>query len=48
MDVVHRPEFYITRKHNVSENESVSVLRCETETPTLLYPSQIYNINHSF
>jgi hypothetical protein len=27
MDFVHPPDFEITRKHNVSENESTSALR---------------------
>jgi hypothetical protein len=27
LDFVHRPEFFITRKHNVTETGSVSILR---------------------
>jgi hypothetical protein len=37
-----------SRKHNVSETEYVSVLRWGggRETPTLLSPSEIANLNH--
>jgi hypothetical protein len=36
VDSVHRLEILITRKQNVSETESVSILRWGRETPTLL------------
>jgi hypothetical protein len=34
-----------TRKHNVSETGSVSVLRCE-KTPTLMGPLERTNLSH--
>jgi hypothetical protein len=34
-----------TRKHNVLKTGSVSVVRCEGETPTLLGPLEIANLN---
>jgi hypothetical protein len=35
-----------TKKHNVSETGSVSVLRGEGKTPTLLGPIERTNLNH--
>jgi hypothetical protein len=39
VDFVHRPEFYIIRKHSVSETRSVWM-----ETPTLLRPIELTSI----
>jgi hypothetical protein len=35
-----------TRKHNVSETGSVSILRRGRETPTLLDPLERFNLSH--
>jgi hypothetical protein len=44
MDFDHRLEFWINRKHNVSETESVSSFRLGKET--VLGPLQRSNLNH--
>jgi hypothetical protein len=46
LDIVHRLEFLITRRHNVSKSGSVSVSGEGKETPTLLGPLERANLNH--
>jgi hypothetical protein len=46
LEFINRPEFQITRKHNVSDTESLSVSRLGVK-PTLLGPLETTNLNHS-
>jgi hypothetical protein len=46
MGFVHRPEFYITRKHNVPENGSLSGFTWGEGDTTLLSPLEKANLNN--
>jgi hypothetical protein len=48
LEVIRRPEFQITRKHNVSETESVSVLRRGEGDPYLWGPLERPNLNQNY
>jgi hypothetical protein len=46
LDFVHRPVFYKTRKHNVSESGSVCILNWGGEKPTKLGPLESANLSY--